>query len=185
MPIDVEDRDLGFDSVRRELKWLEGKSVAIGWQGQSGLESPGETAATLVDIATFQEFGTRKDGRKHIPPRPMLRLAFEESRAEIDAFIDRELGRVMTGEQKARRALNRIGLKGVAVLQAKIRKSPTWATALAESTIEARTKPSKKSVAAVRGDPTKPLIDTAAMLNAVTWAILDEGRIIEQGGASG
>lgn len=172
MGIEVIDRDLGFNTIQRELKWLEGKSVAIGWQGQSGLESPGETDATLVDIATFHEFGTRKDGREHVPPRPMLRLTFDEGRAEIDAFIDKELGRVMTGEQQARRALNRIGLKGVAMLQAKIRKSPAWAEALAPATIEAK-------------GSSKPLIDTAAMLNAVTWAILDEGRIIEQGGASG
>lgn len=165
--LEVIDRDVGFTKLLKELQWLEGKSVTIGWQGKSALDQHGgEGDATIVDIATFQEFGTVT-----IPPRPMLRSTFDTKAKEIEDFIAKELDKVMQLEQTAKQALNRIGLKAVALVQQRIRESPTWAVPLDPATIAAK-------------GSSVPLIDTARMLNSVTYAIRHGNQIIEQSKAA-
>ena len=165
MGVEVEDRDIGFTKLQKELAWLQGKSVTIGWQGASALET-GETEATIVDIATFQEFGTVT-----IPERPALRSVFDEKAAELEAFIEKELGAVLELKRTGEQALNRIGLKAVSLLQDKIRSSPSWAEALKQATIE------KKGSSV-------PLIDTGRLLASVTYAIRDGDNIIQEGKAA-
>jgi hypothetical protein len=150
-----------------ELRWLEGKSVTVGWQGSSGLDRhDDEGDATIVDIATFQEFGTVA-----IPSRPMVRHTFDEERGDLEAFIEREIDDVMQGKQSAKRAYDRIGLKGVALLQQTITKADDWAEPLEQATID------KKG-------STKPLIDTGRMRASVTYAVRHGDSIIgtEEGG---
>lgn len=166
MPVEVEDKDVGFSKLLTELTWLEGKSVTIGWQGASALESPGQTEATIVDIATFNEFGTVT-----IPERPMMQLVFDEKAGELEAFMEREVQAILDLKRTAKQALNRMGMKAVALLQNKITDSPSWAEPLAQSTID------KKG-------STKPLVDSGDMRARVTYAIRDRGRIIDQSEAA-
>ena len=164
MPIEVIDRDKTFKAIQRELKWLEGKSVTIGLQGQSGLESP-DGQATIVDIGTFMEFGTVS-----VDKRPFLRQTFEQNAAIISSFVDQQLGDVMEGKRTGKEALSRIGIFVANLVQQTIRDSPSWAPGLLPETIE-------------RKGSSTPLIDSAAMLQAVSWAIRDGATIIAQAAA--
>lgn len=158
--LEVIDRDVGFTKLVNELQWLEGKNVTIGWQGKSALDQPGESDATIVDIATFQEFGTVT-----IPSRPMLRSTFDTKAKEIEDFIAKELDKVIQLEQTAKQALNRIGLKAVALVQQRIKDSPSWAVPLAPATIAAK-------------GSSVPLVDSGRMRASVTYAIRHGNQII-------
>jgi phage gpG-like protein len=168
VPAKVEDRDLGWKKIKRELEWLSGKSVTIGWQGKSVLTVPGLSGeATIVDIATFHEFGT-----VNIPARPMLRTTNDKHQNAIADFFTKQLGDVVEGKRKGEQALSRSGMLVASKIQQTIRESPSWAEPLAPSTIAAK-------------GSTKPLIDTGRMIQSVTWAIRSNGSITKEGGASG
>ena len=63
----VIDRDLGFNRIMRDLQKLDGMEVVAGMLKDSGKASNG---ASYVDIATWNEYGTRR-----IPSRPIIRIS--------------------------------------------------------------------------------------------------------------
>lgn len=68
----VIDRDLGFNRIVRDLQKLDGMEVVAGMLKDSGKASNG---ASYVDIATWNEYGTRR-----IPSRPFIRISADTNR---------------------------------------------------------------------------------------------------------
>lgn len=68
----VIDRDLGFNRVIRNLQKLDGVEVVAGMLRDSG---KAENGASYVDIATWNEYGTRR-----IPSRPFIRISADTNR---------------------------------------------------------------------------------------------------------
>ena len=68
----VIDRDLGFNRIMRDLQKLDGMEVVAGMLRDSGKASNG---ASYVDIATWNEYGTRR-----IPSRPFIRISADTNR---------------------------------------------------------------------------------------------------------
>lgn len=68
----VIDRDLGFNRIMRDLEKLDGMEVVAGMLRDSGKASNG---ASYVDIATWNEYGTRR-----IPSRPFIRISADTNR---------------------------------------------------------------------------------------------------------
>lgn len=68
----VIDRDLGFNRAMRNLQKLDGMEVVAGMLKDSGKASNG---ASYVDIATWNEYGTRR-----IPSRPFIRISADTNR---------------------------------------------------------------------------------------------------------
>lgn len=89
----VEDRDLGYTAVIKNVTALSSKSLVVGVLQNAGKEEDG---TDLVDVAIWNEYGTR-DG--HIPARPFLSIATDENKAKwqklteeaADAVIDRKM----------------------------------------------------------------------------------------------
>ena len=68
----VIDHDLGFNRIMRDLQKLDGMEVVAGMLRDSGKASNG---ASYVDIATWNEYGTRR-----IPSRPFIRISADTNR---------------------------------------------------------------------------------------------------------
>ena len=68
----VIDRDVGFNRIVRDLQKLDGMEVVAGMLKDSGKASNG---ASYVDIATWNEYGTRR-----IPSRPFIRISADTNR---------------------------------------------------------------------------------------------------------
>ena len=68
----VIDRDLGFNRIKRDLQKLDGMEVVAGMLRDSG---KAENGASYVDIATWNEYGTRR-----IPSRPFIRISADTNR---------------------------------------------------------------------------------------------------------
>ena len=68
----VIDRDLGFNRIMRDIQKLDGMEVVAGMLRDSGKASNG---ASYVDIATWNEYGTRR-----IPSRPFIRISADTNK---------------------------------------------------------------------------------------------------------
>ena len=68
----VIDRDLGYNRIMRDLEKLDGMEVVAGMLRDSGKASNG---ASYVDIATWNEYGTRR-----IPSRPFIRISADTNK---------------------------------------------------------------------------------------------------------
>ena len=60
----VEDVDAGYRQIIERVRRLDGVTVSAGILNNAGVSSKG---VPLVDIAIYNEFGTR-----HIPSRPFV-----------------------------------------------------------------------------------------------------------------
>lgn len=149
MARNVIDRDLGLKRIIAELKKADDMSVAVGiLQGSKN----GEGFA-IAEYAAANEFGTDK-----IPSRPFMRTAFDENKGDIQADMDRQYGRLVTGKITANTGLTIIGQKHADRIKYTI-TGRNFLPKLAQATIDAK------------NGSTKTLVDTGAMKNAVQISI--------------
>jgi hypothetical protein len=145
----VTDRDLGLKRIIRELNKADRMIVAVGVLNGS---KNGE-GASIAEYGAYNEFGT-----EHIPSRPFMRTAFDESRAEITADMDQQYARLTTGKATAHQALTIIGQKH-ADRTKRVITDRDFLPKLADSTIAAK-----------KGS-TKTLIDSSALKNAIQISV--------------
>ena len=86
----VIDRDLGFNRIMRDLQKLDGMEVVAGMLRDSGKASNG---ASYVDIATWNEYGTRR-----IPSRPFIRISADTNKAAWGRLAQRCVNDVINGD---------------------------------------------------------------------------------------
>lgn len=84
----VTDQDLGWNTIMREIRNLDGMEVSAGILRDSGNSSKGPS---YVDIATWNEYGTRR-----IPSRPFVRIASDDNRKAWGDLAERCVGRVIS-----------------------------------------------------------------------------------------
>lgn len=114
-------------------------------------------------VAAIQEFG-HPEG--NIPSRPFFRNAISQHDGWKD-LSNKAMLAVIEGRMELNQALNQMGLK----MAADVKDSITDGSyeALKQSTLDAR-----QSRKRTQGVATKPLIDTAQMLQSVTYAVNGE-----------
>lgn len=148
MARNVQIIDRGYNEIMRRLKQADDSYVDVGiFEGERNSEG-----AIIAEYATANEYGTSK-----IPSRPAHAIAFDESKTKINADMQLGLKRVIDGSTAARE-LNIIGLKHQQRIQNVIRMRDILPK-LKQGTVRQK-----------RGS-TKTLIDTSAMVNAVTYAV--------------
>jgi hypothetical protein len=176
----VVDKDLGWKEILHRAQALSGGAyVKVGILGGSddrgGLhhkDADGKASPlTIGEIAVVNEFGT-EDG--HIPARSFVRSTFDRMRAELqaDAFkllLKIVLDRKMTVED----ALNILGLKLATGIKKTITEGAGVAPPNAPSTAKAKVPASSKGAKRQKAiDGARPLVDTGAMLAALSWAVV-------------
>ena len=175
----VTDTDHGWrDILKTAVELGEGSFTKVGILGGSedrgGLHQTDPTTGksaplTIAEIALVNEYGT-EDG--HIPARPAHRMTFDTMRAELaedsrKLLIKVVLDRTMTVEQ----ALNILGLKLATGIKRAITSGagvpPPNAPSTARAKVPASSTGAKRQKAI---DGARPLVDTGATLNAISWA---------------
>lgn len=99
----VEDRDLGYTAVIKNVTALSSKSLVVGVLQNAGKEEDG---TDLVDVAIWNEYGTR-DG--HIPARPFLSIATDENKAKWQKLTEGTATAVIDRKMPVDQALEIIG----------------------------------------------------------------------------
>lgn len=152
--------DTGEGTIKKAAKELERfqkLTVLVGYQPSGGTE------LAVIDIATFQEFGTA-----NIPARPFLSSAMDTNQAKIAEAIQQVVTDIIDGKFTAVQGASRLGVFAQTLVKQRIADSPSWAEPLAQSTIDAK-------------GSDKPLVDTAEMLNSVTWTVNENDSVIASG----
>ena len=147
----VEERDLGWKRIQREIEAAKNASVRVGVLADAGTSDDG---VDLVDIAVFNEFGT-----KRAPPRPFIRGAFDEKHRDLTRLKARLWNQVLAGRLDTRRALGLLGQTHED--QIKVFMTELRTPANEASTIAAKTRAGRK------GD--NPLIDTGRLRASIRW----------------
>ena len=142
----VEERDLGWKRIQREIQAAKSASVRVGVLADAGTSDDG---VDLVDIAVFNEFGT-----KRAPPRPFIRGAFDEKQRDLTRLKARLWNQVLAGRLDTRRALGLLGQTHED--QIKVYMTELSAPENAASTVAAK-------------GSSNPLIDTGRLRASIRW----------------
>lgn len=133
-----------------ELTVLRAVGITIGFHADKATRDDGDKA-TNAQVAAAHEFGTDS-----IPRRPFLAPAMEEGQAVLGDLQATTVAAVLAGEMTAERAAGIVGEAAVALVKAKI--TSNIPPVLEQATIDAK-------------GSSKTLVDTAQMLNAVSFEV--------------
>lgn len=140
----VQDRDLGWRRIKREIAKTARLEVVVGVHQGAGQTD----GVDIAEYAADNEFGTDR-----IPSRPAHRIAFDENVSKIAADLDQQGGRIVTGQATADQSLTIIGQKHADRIK---------------NTITGRQIDPPLSPATVaRKGSDKTLVDTSAMVNSI------------------
>lgn len=145
-----------FADIGKELAKFEKMSIFIGFQGAAAAIFDGD--ASVVDIATFNEFGT-----KDVPPRPFLRSTIDTNREKYLKVLQDVTGQILDRKMTALEAAERIGILAQADVQKKIRNL--------------RTPANKQSTIDKKGSD-NPLVDIGRLLQSVTYTVRVGGAVV-------
>ncbi len=151
----VTDRDLGFRALMRRLEQSGLSSVTVGVHSdEGGGPAEGGGNLTVLDVATFHEFGTIRT-----PERSFIRAGVDQNEKAIKVLI-RDVTRAVISNRKRlspRRALELIGADITRKIQGRIRDGIP--PGLAASTL------------ARKGGKTTPLIETGQLIQSITFQV--------------
>lgn len=137
-----------------QKRYATNKEVAVGLPADSGSHPDG---MSMVRLGAIHEFGAPRSG---IPERSFLRVPLRAAQKELGNIFAKLMKQVADGELTFDQALNQIGAKGASISQEAI--SAGIAPANAQSTVDSK-------------GSSKPLIDTGALRQAITWVVRDKG----------
>lgn len=148
----------GLDGLQNRLTRFrdEGHRVKVGLPKGSGTHGP--SGMPVVQLGAIHEFGS-EDGR--IPERSFLRGTMRAKQRDHNAIIRRLARSVTLGRQAPTQALAQLGAVAAANVQEAI--SDGVPPPNAPSTIR-------------RKGSSKPLIDTGALRQSITWQLFKKGR---------
>ena len=173
----TKDKNLGYKEAMAEIaKVRKDPHVAVGIQGTSALqvhpESDKLAPVRLVDVATFNEFGTVR-----APERSFIRSTMDEERRSLIRLTRDLFFKMGKGKMTTKTALTILGFQIQKLIKKKITdiKSPPNAP----STIEAKKRKSgKKKIRVINSIETgNPLIDTGLMRNSISFDVRMSGEI--------
>lgn len=141
----------GIDKLEKKLKNMQTNSIFVGYLSSD--HDKYESGETVVKVAQEMHFGVSS---KKIPPRPFLDRGIIKGEKDLSMFMKKNLKQVTDKDQKLDRALNRIGLFAVDLIQSYIENGKF--KELSRRTVEAK-------------GSDKPLIDTGLLKNSVNFII--------------
>lgn len=147
----VQDKDQGYKALLVRAQDLKRSQIAVGITEAAGDKPHGDGQLTILDIATFHEFGTG-----NIPERSFLRAWFDENQEQAKEWVERVTKLVVEGKLTKEKALNLLGLKFVNEIQQRMANGIP--PPLAPATI------------ARKGSAT-PLIDTGQLRSSITYVV--------------
>lgn len=176
-------KDLGYNRALREIENTKGAFVQVGWFGELATERPyeGKSPPTVVEVATAHEFGYPPN---NLPERSTLRASADKNRSRYRALSKRLFTDVIAGKATTTGALAQLGETARTDVVLAIRNFSSPALKEATKRAKARNIRSGKKRASFLGGAGNPLVDTGAMMNAVSWGVSVRGNLTETGGKS-
>lgn len=151
----------GGDKWKKHLeKYREEPELHVGilsgatYQGEG---DAGQAGKKVAEVAYWQEYGTFRNGAKHIPPRPFFRNTIEEKKEEWVQAVASEVKRGQSLEQ----ALTAVGDNITADIVDTIKQGIE--PALSETTLANRKKKGHTS--------TTPLMDSMTLIKTIDFEI--------------
>lgn len=154
--VHITDRDKGYKALVKTVFEFEKPVITVGIhaaEGQQVYEKGSGQKASVVDVATFNEFGLG------VPERSFVRAWYDNTTEENKAFIVQQLQLVIKGKITKDQALERMGLKFQSAMQQNISDggNPPF-QANAQSTID-------------RKGSSSPLIDSGQLRSSITFSV--------------
>jgi hypothetical protein len=157
--VKIVDRDTGWTEFFKKVEAARGEryaKVGVLADTEAGGMHEADGDLTVAEIFAVNEFGT-EDG--HVPERRPLRATFDETREELAEKAGKFVIEVLFGSLKVDQALNAIGAMLANAVKRRITDGEGLPPPNAPATIKAK-------------GSARPLVDTARMLGAITWAIV-------------
>lgn len=152
----VTDRDRGLKKLKRELK-KSGKSfVKVGIFGERADAAHAGTEKSNVEIAGFQEFGT-----KTIPSRSYIRATVDAEKGKIRQLQKKLAEQIIKRRTTEVQGLNLIG---------------SFVTGAMQKRIQGGLSPALKPATIKRKGSSKPVLDTGQIVQSLTW-VVERGRL--------
>lgn len=145
---DFEDRDMGYEELKRRFKG-GGGSVKVGILRGAGKHA--DSDITIAKIAAFHEFGTSR-----VPERSFLRSTMDEKASEIASLTRKLNASIVDGKQDQAGALGVLG---------------AFIANLFRKKINSGLKPPLKPATIRRKGSSKPLIDTGQLINSIDYEV--------------
>lgn len=138
----------------KTLQEMKSKSVAVGVLKSKATGKVYKNGTNVLQVAAIHEYGTNTT-----PQRSFLRMPQELKAKELSAFINKQMIKVLSGEQPTEKGLGLIGVYAVNLSQDAFSTGGfgKWPD------ISAETKEQKGSSAI--------LIDKGILKNSITWEI--------------
>ncbi|MFZ7222718.1 hypothetical protein [Avibacterium avium] len=146
--VEVKINNKGLEQELTLMQKFANASVKIGIQSDAGQHK--ESGADVVDIAIWNEFGTEKT-----PSRPFIRQCFAEHQGLVEQHLQRIVLSVTKGSD-LRRELARLG---------------QWYEGKQKHTLRHYPWKSNSKATVKRKKSSKPLIDTAQLVNSIRYQV--------------
>ena len=163
MPIKHEPGE-GQAKLNKLLKAIKEASVQVGWFETS--KYPG-TNTPVAYVAAIQEFGY---AGKNIPPRPFMRPTITAKKQEWGALAKQFASGLLSGSETVESIMGKIGQAASGDFRAAIKA--VSAPPLKLATVNARKAKLAKKLNYTPISLGKPLIDSAYMLNSLTYTVV-------------
>lgn len=153
------DTDPNYASLTKLLRDMDGTYIKAGWFEKSGKDDRKDgSMITNSQLAIIHEYGAKKNGKKVIVERPFVRPSFDEHQEEyLDQINDAILSSLEAKDKNIfDDKIQKTGLKIKQDQQQKIREIQL---------------PALKAATIKRKKSSKPLIDTAELLNSNDYEI--------------
>ena len=151
--------DHGWKAYVRRARAMRGPHVTVGVHSKEGAFTRAVGPATIVEYATFNEFGT-----EHIPARPAIRRTIDENLATYRNLLARLGASILAGAMPLEQALGLVGLKVQGDMRRMITTARKWADENAPATIAAK-------------GSSSPLIDTGAYRRSINHQVHKRGAL--------
>lgn len=137
------------NKVMNGIKQLRNSKVTVGWFENTKYND----GLPISQVAYWNEYGTTKDGKSFIPPRPFLRQAVSENTKKWRDLVVNDLKKVSEGDLSLEQALNRLGVVASGDVK--------------ETIADFSNPPNAPSTIKKKGF-NDPLVDTGLMMNSVS-----------------
>lgn len=137
------------------------KRVAYGYPKGTEAETVSYPDGTrVIDVAIWNEFGTERDGKQHIPPRPFLASTVDDVNKQCQPILDQSVVVLNEGNtERYDQLLDTAGSLAAGILKQRI--------------IDLREPPNAPRTIKKKGS-SNPLYDTGLLAQSATYKILDK-----------
>ena len=91
----MKDIDINFKNIKKIVHRLKNKKLEVGIFDDAGINDNGEK---IADYAIANEYGTFKNGKKHIPARSFVGATYDKNEKKYENLMHSVLDNILIGK---------------------------------------------------------------------------------------